>query len=110
MANLGWKETVFLDLTARNDWSSTLPKANRSYFYPSASLSVLLNELVNLGSTVDLLKLRGGVAQTGNDTSPYQLLQTYGNSEQWNEAIRLYKPGSLLNPNLKPEMHFARIR
>ncbi|NCB07753.1 MAG: SusC/RagA family TonB-linked outer membrane protein, partial [Bacteroidia bacterium] len=108
MANLGWKEMVFLDLTARNDWSSTLPKANRSYFYPSASLSVLINELVNLGSTVDLLKVRGGVAQTGNDTSPYQLLQTYGNSEQWNEAIRLYKPGSLLNPNLKPEMQVSQ--
>ncbi|MFV0268268.1 MAG: SusC/RagA family TonB-linked outer membrane protein, partial [Draconibacterium sp.] len=108
MANLSWKETIFLDLTARNDWSSTLPKANRSYFYPSASLSVLVSELVNLGSAIDLLKLRGGVAQTGNDTSPYQLLQTYGNYEQWDDAIRLYKPGSLLNPNLKPEIQISQ--
>ena len=108
MANLSWKETIFLDLTARNDWSSTLPKANRSYFYPSASLSILLNELVQMGSAVDLFKLRGGVAQTGNDTSPYRLLQTYGTSEQWDDAIRLYKPGSLLNPNLKPEIQVSQ--
>ena len=108
MANLGWKETIFLDVTARNDWSSTLPKANRSYFYPSASVSVLLNELMDLGGIVDLLKLRGGMAQTGNDTSPYQLLQTYGNYEQWDDAIRLYKPGSLLNANLKPEIQLTK--
>lgn len=108
MANLSWKETFFLDITARNDWSSTLPKANRSYFYPSASLSVLLNELLNLGSAVDFLKIRGGLAQTGNDTSPYQLLQTYEKNEQWDEAIRLYKPGSLLNPTLKPEIQTSQ--
>ena len=49
LVNLGWKDMIFLDLTARNDWSSTLPKQNQSYFYPSASLSVLVNEMVDLG-------------------------------------------------------------
>src|SRR5690606_12553369 len=68
LVNLGWRETFYLDLTARNDWSSTLPSANRSYFYPSASLSVILNELVEMGNNVDLIKLRGGWAQVGNDT------------------------------------------
>ncbi|SHF22293.1 TonB-linked outer membrane protein, SusC/RagA family [Mariniphaga anaerophila] len=108
MANLSWRETIYLDITARNDWSSTLRAAHRSYFYPSASLSILLNELMDLGSTVNLLKIRGGIAQTGNDTSPYNLLQTYGTSEQWGDAIRLNKPGSLLNKNLKPEMQVSQ--
>lgn len=102
-ANLGWRESVFLDLTARNDWASTLPSANRSYFYPSASLSVLINEFVDMGSKVDMIKLRGGWAQVGNDTDPYKLLPTYDNAGQWGDAIQLSKPSGLLNPNLLPE-------
>jgi hypothetical protein len=47
LANIGFKDMIYLDVTARNDWSSTLPVANRSYFYPSASLSILLNEMFN---------------------------------------------------------------
>ncbi len=107
MLNLGWRESIFLDVTGRNDWSSTLPAANRSYFYPSASLSVILNEFINMGDGVDMLKLRGGWAQSGMDTSPYQLLATYGNSGQWGDAIRLNKPSGLLNPSLKPEIQTA---
>lgn len=104
LVNLGWRETFYLDLTARNDWSSTLPSANRSYFYPSASLSVILNELVEMGNNVDLIKLRGGWAQVGNDTDPYNLEPVYGNAGQWGEAIRLTKPSNLFAPNLKPEV------
>jgi len=103
MATVGLGGMAYLDLTARNDWSSTLPAANRSYFYPSASLSVLIDQIVNLGRNMDMLKIRGGVAQVGNDTSPYRLLATYGNSGQWGEAIRLNKSGGLLSPNLLPE-------
>jgi hypothetical protein len=104
LANLGWKDMLYLDLTARNDWSSTLPRKNRSYFYPSASLSLLVNQMVNLGPKVSLIKLRGGWAQVGNDTSPYQLLATYANYGQWGNAIRLGEAGTLLVPDLKPEL------
>lgn len=103
MANMGWKDMIYLDVTARNDWSSTLPSENRSYFYPSASLSLMVNNMVDLGSNVNLLKVRGGIAQVGNDTSPYSLYPTYYDAGQWGDAIRLGKPGSLLNPNLLPE-------
>jgi hypothetical protein len=102
-ANLGWRDIVYLDLTARNDWSSTLPAANRSYFYPSASLSVILSEMLDMGNQVDMLKLRGGWAQVGNDTSPYRLVATYENAGQWGDAIRLNKPSGMLSPNLLPE-------
>lgn len=103
LANLGWKDRIYLDVTARNDWSSTLPVANQSYFYPSASLSFLVDKIVHLGENVSLLKVRGGWAKVGNDTDPYQLVNTYGNIGQWGDAIRLAKSGTLLTPNLKPE-------
>ncbi|MEN8117923.1 MAG: SusC/RagA family TonB-linked outer membrane protein [Bacteroidota bacterium] len=103
MATIGWDEMVFLDLTARNDWSSTLPSENRSYFYPSASLSVMIDRLINMGDKMDMFKLRGGWAQVGNDTSPYRLYPTYYDAGQWGDAIRLGKQSGLLSPNLLPE-------
>ena len=103
MANLSYNSMIYLDLTARNDWSSTLPKENQSYFYPSASLSLLVNEMLDLGSSLDLLKLRAGWAKVGNDAAPYQLYPTYGNAGQWGDATRLSKSGTILTPNLKPE-------
>jgi TonB-linked SusC/RagA family outer membrane protein len=105
MANVGYKDMVYLDLTARNDWSSTLPVDNRSYFYPSASLSVLLNEMFQIpNNRVDLIKVRAGVAQAGNDTNPYALFNTLGLAEPWAGVTRLSKPGSILLPDLKPEI------
>ena len=103
MTNVGWKDMIFLDLTARNDWSSTLPSANRSYFYPSASLSLLINNMLNMGNKINMVKVRGGYAQVGNDTSPYSLNASYYDAGQWGDAIRLGKSSDLLNPNLLPE-------
>jgi TonB-linked SusC/RagA family outer membrane protein len=103
LANLGWRDMIYLDLTARNDWASTLPSENSSYFYPSASLSLMISNILDLGSEVNLLKVRGGIAQAGNDTSPYNLLNNYYDAGQWGDAIRLGKPGNLKTPTLKPE-------
>lgn len=103
LANLGWKNTIYLDITARNDWSSTLPSENRSYFYPSASLSVLADKIIDLGKNINMLKLRIGWAKVGNDTNPYRLDATYGDAGQWGNATRLTKSGGLLSPNLLPE-------
>jgi TonB-linked SusC/RagA family outer membrane protein len=103
LATIGWREMIFLDVTARNDWSSTLPKENRSYFYPSASLSLLIDQMIDMGDRVDMVKLRGGWAKAGNDTDPYQLYSTYGNAGQWGDATRLAVSGQILTPNLKPE-------
>jgi TonB-linked SusC/RagA family outer membrane protein len=104
LANFGFKDMVFLDVTARNDWSSTLPVENRSYFYPSASLSVLANEFIPMPKNVSLLKLRGGFAQVGNDANPYNLLGTLDNRGAWDGIPRLSTPGTLLIPDLKPEI------
>ncbi len=73
---MDFNRMVFLEFTARNDWSSTLPADNRSYFYPSATVSFLLSELDFMKSQeiISFAKLRGGIAQVGNDTGPYELL------------------------------------
>lgn len=63
---VGFRDWLFLDLTARNDWSSKLPSKNRSYFYPSAGLSFILSEAVHLPEVITYMKFRGSYAQVGN--------------------------------------------
>ncbi|WP_282160467.1 SusC/RagA family TonB-linked outer membrane protein [Ulvibacterium marinum] len=98
----GFMDMLYLDVTARNDWSSTLPVENRSYFYPSASVSFLVSELVDIPK-VDLLKLRAGWAQVGNDTSPYRLGTFFNNGGQWGNSILFSGEGTLNTPDLEPE-------
>ena len=75
-AQVGFKDYLFLELTARNDWSSTLPSSNWSYFYPSASISAVLSDIFNINAgPLSFAKIRLGVAGGGNDTDPYQLFQ-----------------------------------
>jgi len=104
MASVGFKNMVYLDLTARNDWSSTLPVENRSYFYPSASVSVLFSEMFTMPEWLTFAKLRGGIAQVGHDVGPYQLNQYYSTAQDWGNAKRMYMGGTLKNTNLKPEI------
>ena len=100
----GFKNYLFLELTARNDWSSTLPANNWSYFYPSASLSLVLSDLINLESSpVSFAKFRIGYAAVGNDTEPYQLLATYS-AQGPAQGLPAYSESSVIqNANLKPE-------
>ena len=79
--NLGYKNYLFLGVTARNDWSSTLPEQNNSFFYPAVSSSFVFSELLKGTSVNNWLnygKLRASVAQAGNDADPYQLASYYG--------------------------------
>ena len=73
-ASLSWNNMLYLDLTARNDWSSSLNSDNRSYFYPSVGASWLFSEtFMNKLGPINYGKLRLSWAQVGNDTDPYQL-------------------------------------
>ncbi len=101
-ASLGYQGMAYLDLTGRNDWSSTLPVGQNSYFYPSASLSLLINKMLNLGHNISLLKLRGGWASVGKDTDPYNLYGTVGVGS-FGGIITQSTSSTLKNPNLKPE-------
>jgi TonB-linked SusC/RagA family outer membrane protein len=76
-ASLGYKNMLYLDLSGRNDWSSTLPVDNNSYFYPSVSGSFVFSELMPSQNILSLGKLRVGYAMVGNDTGPYRLYNSY---------------------------------
>ncbi|MEX2396274.1 MAG: TonB-dependent receptor, partial [Balneolales bacterium] len=105
MASIGFRDQLYLDITGRNDWSSTLPIDNRSYFYPSASVSWLAQETFNLPEEVSMLKIRGGWAQVGNDADPYQLSPALSVGSLPGFGVpSVGLPGSLLNPELKPEI------
>lgn len=103
LGQFGYKNFLYLDLTARNDWSSTLPKENNSYFYPSASLSLVASEIMDLPSAISFLKLRTSLAQVGNDTDPYQLRSVYQASSPYNSQPTTEEQSTLPNAELKPE-------
>ncbi len=103
MISFNYNDTYFIDFTARNDWSSALKRGNNSYFYPSVSASVLLDQAIpGLRDTnwLDLLKIRGSWANVGNDTAAYRITDYYTNSS-YNSSYQL--PGTLNNEDLKPE-------
>lgn len=77
-AELSYNDFFYLTLTGRNDWSSTLPTVNNSYFYPSVSASLVLTDAIDMPSWISFAKLRASWAEVGGDTSPYQLALTYG--------------------------------
>jgi TonB-linked SusC/RagA family outer membrane protein len=105
-ANFGWRNMLFLDLTARNDWSSTLPSNDRSYFYPSASVSAVVTDLLDVQSDIlTFAKVRASLAQVGNDASPYQLAQIFNSSGSWNGSLPKFAESvSIANSSLKPEI------
>lgn len=100
-ANFNWKNLLFLDVTGRNDWSSTLPKDNRSFFYPSVSASASMTDIFTLPEQISFFKLRASWAQVGNDTDPYSTMKYYETSNFPGSAVN---PTTLYNTDFKPEI------
>ncbi|MDE7092775.1 MAG: TonB-dependent receptor, partial [Muribaculaceae bacterium] len=103
-AELGYLNQVFLTLRARNDWSSTLPKDNNSYFYPAAELAWVASDLAPFKNqqVVNYLKIRGSVAQVGKDASPLSIYPELEPTELLGGGYKYGFTGP--NLNLKPEM------
>ena len=102
--NLAYSDFLFLDVTGRNDWSSTLPINNNSYFYPSATLSFVPTSAFknwNWGP-INFLKLRGSWAKTASDTDPYQLTYTY-NTGSFGNHLMATLPTTVPPLELKPQ-------
>ncbi|MDR6781507.1 TonB-linked SusC/RagA family outer membrane protein [Pedobacter africanus] len=106
-ADLSYKNYLTLTVTGRNDWSSTLPKGNNSYFFPSVGLSAVLSEMYKLPEFISFAKLRGSFAQTGNDADPYNLSQTY-TSFQGGNSVTIGRDATKPIPGLKPEITTAQ--
>jgi TonB-linked SusC/RagA family outer membrane protein len=99
--SVAFSNKVFLDLTGRNDWSSTLPLENNSFFYPSANASFIMSKILNLPKALDYLKYRFSYAQVGNDTDPYKTSKYYSQSAFASSAS---VNTNLFNANFKPEI------
>ena len=100
-ATLSYANKIFLDVTGRNDWSSTLPSGNNSFFYPSVSTSFILSDLLRLPEQISFAKLRASWAQVGNDTAPYKTAKYYNTSAFPGSAS--VSP-TLYNARFKPEI------
>lgn len=101
-AQVTYKGFLTLDVTGRNDWSSTLPKSSFSYFYPSVGLSAVLSDILHMPSWFNFAKIRASYAQVGNDTDPFIINQTYTYTSGGNNGY-VYQSNKLPAIDLKPE-------
>lgn len=106
--------SIFLGFSGRNDWVSTLPVKNKSFFYPAVSLAGVISDFTDLSSiaNISFLKLRGSWSRvtdgqirinSSNPDYPYQHIQAYDPSVNWNNNPSLVFPSTLLNPDIQPE-------
>ncbi|TDH19986.1 SusC/RagA family TonB-linked outer membrane protein [Segetibacter sp. 3557_3] len=101
---LGYRNYLFANITARNDWSSTLAAQNRSYFYPSFNGSFVLTEAFDIKSNIlNYAKIRGGWSKVGKDAEPYQSVNTYTFGAPYGSNPQLAPSATDLNPDLRPE-------
>ncbi len=112
---LGYKNILFLDLTARNDWSSalTLPQAlkdagigseDNSYFYSGAAVSAVISDMFEGPEFLSFAKIRGSVAQVGNDTDAFTFTQSFNPSDPFGTSQIYGETDRLANFSLKPEI------
>ena len=101
-ASIGYGDFIYIDASARNDWSSTLPKENNSYFYPSISGSFIFSEFIPKNNFLSFGKIRAGFAKVGTDVDPYQINQIFNSGNPYGSTPTQFIPGRLLDDQLKP--------
>jgi len=103
-ASIGFKSFLYLDVTGRNDWSSTLPEDNNSYFYPSVTGSFIFSELLE-AKWLNYGKIRAGWASTAIDPPAYSAIETRPNvSTNFGGMATAIVPNRSNNTDLKPEL------
>src|SRR5699024_3043767 len=103
---LNYDDFLYLDITARNDWSSTLPVNNRSFFYPSVSLGFVFSDIIVLPDYWSFGKLRASWAQVGEDAEPYSTGITFTAPSRYplNGQVGYTRNQEIGSPDLKPEI------
>jgi len=108
-ATFGWESMVYLELSGRNDWVGILDHEKDNHFYPGASLSWIVSETFDLGSKINLLKLRGGYAETGYGIGSPVNKNAYGiSSSTWNGIQMGTIGGALVDANIDPELNITK--
>ncbi len=103
-ANFNFRDWLNVDITGRNDWSSTLPKNANSLFYPSVGTAFIFTDALGWQSSfLSYGKVRASWTRVGNDTDPYQLAAVYGAGTAWAGSPSFTAPDRLPNASLKPE-------
>ncbi|MBO9618021.1 MAG: SusC/RagA family TonB-linked outer membrane protein [Niabella sp.] len=98
-ASISWNRIAYLDITGRNDWSSTQPAAQRSYFYPSFAGSVILSQFIKLPQAVDMWKVRGAWTQAKTPAGIYDYNRNYTPTTSWGMPSTSY-PATILSTSL----------
>lgn len=96
-------KSTYLNISGRNDWSSTLSAANYSYFYPSVSLSSVLSDYFTISPAVDYLKVYSSWARVSNDLTPYNTSSTFVKDVTYGSTPSVSYPSGIVNPNILPE-------
>ena len=103
LGQVGWRSSIFLDLSVRNDWSSTLPPDNNSYAYYSASLSTILTEFMDFPESIQFAKLRLSYGSVGNDTEPFNFTNTFEFGLPYGANPTVNGSNTLRSTNFEPE-------
>jgi len=102
-ADIGYKNMVYINVTGRNDWTTSLQKPYNSFFYPSVSLSVIGSEIIKMPSFISFFKLRGSYANISSDVDPYYTIPVYTSGISWNGTPSLNQPGTIITPDIHPK-------
>ncbi|TVR84260.1 MAG: SusC/RagA family TonB-linked outer membrane protein [Saprospirales bacterium] len=103
--NLDWRDMIYLNVTGRNDWTSTLEEDNRSFFYPSVSLGAILSDMVEMPDWITFAKFRASFAEVGKDAPPYSTRSVFFSPEIYplGDQTGFSRGSTIASADLKPE-------
>lgn len=106
-ADIAYKNLLYLDFSGRFDRNSNLPLRHNLYFYPQASLSAIISDMVKMPRAISFLKWTASVARVGEGLAPYSLAQTYERVGAWlgSQGVAYATDNVMYNPDIKPEFH-----
>ena len=103
--NLDWRDMIYLNITGRNDWTSTLVEDNRSFFYPSVNLAVVLSDMINSPDWLTFAKIRGSLAEVGKDAPPYSTQSVFVSPGIYplDDQVGFTRGATIASADLRPE-------